>query len=101
MIKNLNVYTGTEVIICAPTHPYEAVRAAERMVEKISASSDKQFQVNTNSIEAISMFNMLCPKYGISVIFHINGTPASYDDVVADFNRGLSYLKNYQNKLQL
>lgn len=101
MSKSLNVYTGTEVILCAPTHPYEAVRAAERMVEKISASSEKQFQVNTNSIEAISMFNMLCPKYGIAVIFHINGEPASFDDVIADFNRGRSYINNYQNKLQL
>lgn len=101
MSKILNVYTGTEVILCAPTHPYEAVRAAERMVEKISASPDKQFQVNTNSIEAVSMFNMLCPKYGISAIFHINGFPASYDEVVADFNRGLSYINNYQNKIQL
>lgn len=101
MSKSLNVYTGSEVILCAPTHPYEAVRAAERMVEKIFASSDKQFQVNTNSIEAITMLNMLCPKYGIAVNFHINGSPVSYDEVVVDFNRGQSYISNYQNKLQL
>lgn len=101
MSKRLNVYTGTEVILCAPTHPYEAVRAAERMVEKINASSDTQFQVNTNSIEAVSMFNMLCPRYDIEVVFHINETPASYDDVVADFNRGQLYIHNYQHKLRL
>lgn len=99
--KVLKINTGTDVTFCAPTHPYSSAIAAERMVEKMSKSTDSDFEVNTNSLEAVSMFHMLCPKHDISVRFNINGKPASYEEVVADFDRGLAYIYHYQNKINI
>lgn len=99
--KVLNVYTGSEITLCAPTHPYEAVKAAERLVNKIVERQEKEYHVNTNSLEAVSLLQMLCPKHKIALKFHINGTPATYEEVIADFDRGLSYIYHYQHTLQL
>ncbi len=99
--KILNVYTGSEITMCAPTHPYEAVKAAERMVKKIVERQDKEYHVNTNSLEAVSFLKMLCPQHHIKLRFHINGAPSTYEEVIADFDRGLSYIYHYQHTLQL
>lgn len=92
--KTLTVKTGTEVIMCAPTHPFMAAWCAKRYIEKIIASSDSEFEVNLNQREAVEVINLLAPKNDIKVKYLINGKTASFKEVIADFDRGIAFIKS-------
>ena len=98
--KILSIYTGTDVVMCAPTHPFACVTAAVGMVEKIEKSNETEFYIKTNSVEAVAMLSVLCPSAGIEMKFYINDKPATHEEVIADFDRGLAYLYHYQHKIE-
>lgn len=94
MKKVLKVYTGTDISICVPSHPLSQVMALKRMVDRINASDEKEFEVNVNSVEGVSFIEKLSEKYGITIKYHINGQSSTYEEVLSDLNRGWVFLNN-------
>ena len=94
MKKVLKVYSGTDVVMCVPSHPLSQVMGAERLLKKIAASNEKEFEVNVNSKEAVLMLAKCSERYDVKLKFHINGQPSSLDDVLKDFDRGMDYINN-------
>lgn len=94
MKKVLNVYSGTDINICVPSHPLSQAMAIKRMVDRIIASEEKEFEVNVNSMEGVTFIEKLSKKHGIKIKYYINGQSSSYDEVLNDLNRGWEYLNN-------
>lgn len=91
--KILRINAGTDVILCTPSHPLTYAMQMKRILDRIAQSSDKEFEYNCNSIDAIE----LCEKYGrdilgISVKYRLNGKPASYGDITSDLRKAQEFV---------
>lgn len=93
VMKKVKIFTGTDIALCSPSHPYSVAVQIKRIVDRIVASSDNEFQYNCNTIEGIEVFEKYGRKVkGLNVQYFINGKPAKYPDVLEDLGRGQKYL---------
>lgn len=84
-IKTIKVFTGTEITMATPSHPVSVVLQLKRIVDRISASSDTEFEYNCNTPEGIEMFERYGRGvHGLNVIYFINGSKSNYDEVMND-----------------
>ena len=95
MKKILKVYSGTDIVMCVPSHPLSQVMGVERLLNKIAASDENEFEVKVNSKEAVLMLAKCSDRYNIKLKFHVNGQPSSRDDVIKDLERGMDYINNF------
>ena len=94
MKKILKVYSGTDIVLCVPAHPLSQVVAIKRLIDKICDSDEKEFEVKVNSLEGLAMLKKYGDKKGIRLNYILNGTPSTYEDVIADLNRGWEFINN-------
>lgn len=93
MMKRVKVYTGTDIPFCSPSHPFSAAVQVKRIVDRIVASADSEFEYNCNTKEGVEMFERYGHEVkGLDVRYHINGKPATFQQVLEDFGRGLEFL---------
>ncbi len=102
-MKRVKVYTGTDIALCSPSHPYTVAVQIKRIIDRIAESTDKEFEFNCNTKEGIDVFEFYGRKMkGLKIQYYINGKPASYQDVADDFGRAQKYLSelllHYANK---
>lgn len=87
-IKTIKVYTGTDIPMTTPSHPVSVVLQLKRIVDRISASSDSEYEYSCNSIEGIKMFERYGRGvHGLNVIYFINGKISKFDEVISDMSR--------------
>ena len=100
MIKTIKVFTGTDILFTAPSHPYMSVVWAESIIQRIICLPESEFEVKTNSREAVECLYILGTNNGINLEFNINGVKSSYECVLEDFSRAnskLEQIKKAQN----
>lgn len=102
-MKKIKVFTGSDIPLCSPSHPYSVAVQIKKIVDRIAVSSDKEFEFNCNSEEGIEMFEQYGRKIkGLKVQYYINSKPASYQEVLDDLGRGRKLLTEillqYANK---
>ena len=93
-IKTVKVMTGTDIPFCSPSHPYTVAVQIKRVLDRIARSADMEFEFNCNIPTGIKM----CEAYGrqklmLDIQYYINGTQASFDDVISDMMRGEDFVK--------
>lgn len=93
-IKTVKVMTGTDIPFCSPSHPYKVAVQIKRALDRITRSADMEFEFNCNIPVGIKMFE----EYGrqklmLDIQYYINGTRASFDDVISDMMRGEVFVK--------
>ncbi len=92
-MKKVKIFTGSDIALSSPSHPYSVAVQVKRVIDRIVASSDTEFQYNCNSIEGVKMFEQYGHRVkGLKVQFYINGKSASYREVLDDLRRGENYL---------
>lgn len=92
-MKEVKIFTGTEIALCTPSHPYSVAIQVKRIVDRIVDSSDTEFEYNCNSVEGIKIFEQYGHKIkGLKVQYNINCKPATYQEVLDDLSRGEKYL---------
>lgn len=88
--------TGSDVPICSPSHPYSVAMQTKNVIDRIHnngfGSDDEEYEFNCNSYEGVRMFETYGKMKGLTIQFFINGRKATYEQVVADFNRGSAYV---------
>lgn len=93
MMKKVKIFTGSDIPFISPSHPYSLAVQIKRIVDRIVASSDTEFQYNCNTIEGIEMFEQYGRKVkGLKVQYYINSKPATYQEVLDDLGRGRKFL---------
>lgn len=102
-MKKVKVFTGSDIPFCSPSHPYSVAVQVKRIVDRIAESSDNEFQYNCNNEEGIEVFEQYGRKAkGLHIQYFINSKPATYQEVLDDFDRGRKYLTEmllqYANK---
>lgn len=102
-MKKVKVFTGTDIPICSPSHPYAVAVQVKRIVDRIADSKDNEFQYNCNSEEGIEVFEQYGRKVkGLHIQYYINSKPATHQEVLDDLGRGRKYLTEtllqYANK---
>ena len=101
-MKKVKVLTGTDIPFCNPSHPYSVVVQTKRVIDRIAASPDDEFQFNCNSREGIEMFELCGRKQkGLKVQYYINGKLSTFSEVLEDFGRAdkmLSEITSPQRK---
>lgn len=100
MIKTIKVFTGTDILFNAPSHPYMSVLWAENIIQRIQCLPEREFEVKTNSREAVECLYILGTNMGINLEFLINGVKSTYKGVLEDFSRAnsrLEQIKKAQN----
>ena len=92
-MKKVSVFTGTDIALCSPSHPYSVAVQIKRIVDRIVSGSDNEFQFNCNTIEGIEVFEKYGHKVkGLKVQYYINGKPAKYPEVLEDLVRGQKFI---------
>ncbi len=92
-MKKVKVFTGSDIPFCSPSHPYTVAVQIKRIVDRIAASSDNEFEFNCNSEEGVEMFEQYGRKVkGLKVQYFINAKPATYQEVLDDLSRGRKFL---------
>lgn len=92
-MKKVKVLTGTDIPLCAPSHPYSIVVQIKRVIDRIAESRDDEFQYNCNSVEGVKMFELYGRKQkGLKVQYYINGKPSTFAQVLEDFGRADDFL---------
>ena len=92
-MKKVKVFTGTDIPICSPSHPYAVAVQVKRIVDRIVGSKDNEFQYNCNSEEGIEVFEQYGRKVkGLHIQYYINSKPATHQEVLDDLGRGRKYL---------
>ena len=92
-MKKVSVFTGTDIALCSPAHPYSVAVQIKRIVDRIVASSDNEFQFNCNTIEGREVFEKYGHKVkGLKVQYYINGKSAKYPEVLEDLGRGQKFI---------
>lgn len=94
MKKVVNVYVGTELPMTSPTHPLSCAIATKRMVDKIFLMADTKYEVKTNSIESVKMFQLYGRHKGLTIQFYINGKKSTFKAVMEDFARAEEYIQS-------
>lgn len=102
-MKKVKVFTGTDIPICSPSHPYAVAVQVKRIVDRIAGSKDNEFQYNCNSEEGIEVFEQYGRKVkGLHIQYYINSKSATYQEVLDDLGRGRKFitemLLQYANK---
>ena len=93
-IKTVKVMTGTDIPFCSPSHPYTVAVQIKRVLDRIARSADMEFEYNCNILTGIQMFETYGRrKLMLDVQYYINGTRASFDDVISDMMRGEDFVK--------
>ncbi len=94
--KCIKVNVGTDIVMSAPSHPLSVAMQIKRIIDRILALEDNEFEYSCNSLEGLAVFQ----HYGqdthrkeISVVYYLNGNKAKYDEVVADLERGKQYVE--------
>lgn len=92
-MKKVNIFTGSDIALCSPSHPYSVAIQIKRIVDRIVASKDTEFQFNCNTEEGIEVFEQYGRKVkGLKVQYYINNKTASYQEVIADLRRGRNFI---------
>lgn len=102
-MKKVKVFTGTDIPICSPSHPYAVAVQVKRIVDRIADSKDNEFHYNCNSEEGIEVFEQYGRKVkGLHIQYYINSKPATHQEVLDDLGRGRKFitemLLQYANK---
>lgn len=102
-MKKVKVFTGTDIPICSPSHPFAVAVQVKRIVDRIADSKDNEFQYNCNSEEGIEVFEQYGRKVkGLKIQYYINSKPATLQEVLDDLGRGRKFitetLLQYANK---
>lgn len=93
-IKTVKVMTGTDIPFCTPSHPYTVVIQIKRVLDRIARSADMEFEYNCNNPTGIKMFEAYGrQKLMLDVQYYINGTRASFKEVISDMTRGEDFVK--------
>ena len=62
---------------------------AKRTIDRIVESEDSEFQLNSNSVEGLMMFERYgCLVRGLNVLYLLNGKAVDYQSALADLSRG-------------
>lgn len=95
-IKCIKVNVGDDIIVMAPSHPLSIAIQVKSIIDRILALDDKEFEYSCNSLEGLAIFQ----HYGqgvhskeISVMYYVNGKKATYEEAVADLERGKQYVE--------
>lgn len=99
MKKVVNIYVGTELPMTSPTHPLSCAIATKKMVDKISLMADTKFEIKTNSIESVKIFQLYGRHKGLSIQFYINGKTSSFKAVLEDFARADKYIRSIEEEV--
>ncbi len=87
--KTVKVFTGTDIPMTAPSHPVSVVMQLKRVVDRIAAGSDTEFEFNCNSIDGITMFEQYGRRvHGLNITYYINGKLSSFEETISDLSRG-------------
>ncbi len=87
--------TGTNIILCSPTHPYAVAVQVKNVLDRIVGCADMEFEYNCNILSGIMMFEEYGhKKLNLDIQYFINGARASYQDVVTDMKRGEEFVKH-------
>lgn len=95
-MKRIKVNVGTDIMICAPSHPLLMATKVKRIIDKALTLPDIEHEYNCNSMEGIAMFEHYGAKAHpneISVWYFINGRRVKYQDAMNDLARGKEYVK--------
>ena len=93
-IKTVKVMTGTDIPFCSPSHPYTVAVQIKRVLDRIARNADMEFEFNCNIPTGIKMFEAYGrQKLMLDIQYYINGTQASFDDVISDMMRGEDFVK--------
>lgn len=93
-IKTVKVMTGTDIPFCSPSHPYTVAVQIKRVLDRIARNADMEFEFNCNIPTGIKMFETYGRrKLMLDIQYYINGTQASFDDVISDMMRGEDFVK--------
>lgn len=94
MIKTVKVMTGTDIVLCSPSHPYTVAVQVKNVLDRIVRSADMEFEFNCNILSGIMMFEDYGhKKLALDIQYYINGAKSSYQDVVTDMKRGEEFVK--------
>ena len=86
--------TGTDIPFCSPSHPYTVAVQIKRVLDRIARNADMEFEFNCNIPTGIKMFEAYGrQKLMLDIQYYINGTQASFDDVISDMMRGEDFVK--------
>lgn len=102
-MKKVKVFTGTDIPICSPSHPFAVAVQVKRIIDRIADSKDNEFQYNCNSEEGIEVFEQYGRNVkGLHIQYYINSKSATHQEVLDDLGRGRKYLTEmilqYANK---
>lgn len=92
--KTVKVFSGTDIVMCAPSHPVSVVMQIRRTIDRIVKSSDSEFQFNCNSVEGLMMFERYGRlAHGLNVLYLLNGKTTDYQSALADLSRGAELIE--------
>ena len=98
--KTVKVFSGTDIVMCAPSHPVSIVLQIKRTIDRIAMSSDREFQFNCNSVEGLMMFEHYGSKvHGLNVLYLLNGKETDYQSAIADLSRGTKLNEEITNTI--
>lgn len=95
-IKCIKVNVGDDIIVMTPSHPLSIAIQIKAIIDRILALDDNEFEYSCNSLDGLAVFH----HYGqgshpkeISVTYYVNGKKATYEEAVADLERGKQYVE--------
>ena len=92
--KIVKIYAGTDIVMCAPSHPVSVVLQIRRTIDRIVESKDSEFQFNCNSVEGLMMFERYGRlTHGLNVLYLLNGKAVDYQSALADLLRGTELIE--------
>lgn len=96
-MKTINIHSGTDILICSPSHPYLAVQQARQYVERIQRIKEDSVDVNINCAEAIEALSHLAEASGMKCKYALNGCPSTLNEVMKDLQRGKALLEEIKS----
>ena len=95
--KKVKIFSGTDILMCTPSHPLAIVMQTKRIIDRIILSSDTEFEFNCNSVEGINVWEKYAHKMnGLKVAYFINGKLSNYKNVIDDLqDRTNKYVESF------
>ncbi len=96
--KTVKIFSGTDIVMCAPSHPVSVVLQIKNTIDRIVKSNDSEFQFNCNSVEGLMMFERYGRMaHGLNVLYLLNGKATDFQSAIADISRGVELIEEIIN----